>query len=251
MAKRVDAKTQKAQKEKREKIMLGVLLAVLAVVAAVRVPGMLKSGGSGATTAATPTTSLPVMTGTGPGSTSGGLGLTGDQQYIPSDGQLAGLERLSGGNPFRVEPGASETNGAAAPTSTSSTATGTSTNPSENLLQPYLSATLSVNGVREEVNVRAQFPASSPFFVLASAAAKSVKITIAGGSLANGASSITIKKGESVTLANTADGTQFTITLISTSKKAATITSTSGSVTSTTSGSPPPPTVAGGTTPTA
>jgi hypothetical protein len=244
MAKRVDAKTQKAQKEKREKIILGVLLAALAIVAAIRVPGMLKSGGSGVTTAATPTTSLPVMTSSGPGSTSGGSGLTGDQQYIPSDGQLAGLERLSGGNPFRVEPGASAATGAASSSSTSTSAstTGTSTNPSENLPQPYLSATLSVNDVREEVNVRAQFPASSPFFVLVSAAAKSVKISIAGGSLANGASSITIKKGESVTLANTADGTQFTIALISTSKKAATTTSTSTSATST-SGSPPPPTV--------
>jgi len=249
--KRVDAKTQRAQKEKREKIILGVLLAVLAIVAAIRVPGMLKSGSEG-TSAATPTTSLPVTTSTVPGSTAGGSGLVGDQQYVPSDGQLAGLERLSGGNPFRLQPGESQTTGGATTSTTIKTSTSTTTtNPSGKAQEPYLSASLSVNGVPEEVNVRAQFPASSRFFVLVSAAAKSVKISIAGGSFANGVSTITLTKGKSVTLANTADGTRYEIKLLSTSKKAATTTATVSSTATTGSETPPLPTVAGLTTPTA
>jgi len=45
----------------------------------------------------------------------------------------------------------------------------------------------------------------------------SAKIGIAGGSLTNGKNTVTIPVGKTVTLMNTADGTKYTIKLVSVS----------------------------------
>ncbi len=69
----------------------------------------------------------------------------------------------------------------------------------------------------ETVAVGKTFPASAPqpFFQLVSLTPNSAKIGIAGGSLTNGKNTVTIPVGKTVTLMNTADGTKYTIKLVS------------------------------------
>jgi hypothetical protein len=95
------------------------------------------------------------------------------------------------------------------------------TTPAAPAAVPYLSAILSIDGVPEGVNVKSDFPAASPIFHLVSATKKTAVITIAGGSLANGAPTLTLRVGKAVTLMNTADGTRYKLVLVSTSTAAA------------------------------
>jgi hypothetical protein len=83
-----------------------------------------------------------------------------------------------------------------------------------------------VNGVKEGVNVTVDFPAAGPVFHLVSLTRKTAKISVAGGSLANGAPTLTLRRGKPLTLVNTADGTRYRLVLVSTSKEIATATAT-------------------------
>jgi hypothetical protein len=82
---------------------------------------------------------------------------------------------------------------------------------------PPTSAVINVNATSETVAVGKTFPAAAPqpFFQLVSLTPTSAKIGIAGGSLTNGQNTVTIPVGKTVTLMNTADGTKFTIKLVS------------------------------------
>ena len=73
---------------------------------------------------------------------------------------------------------------------------------------------ISVNGESDNVRLGASFPVSSPTFKLVSLTAKGAKISIAGGSLANGAPTITLTTGKPLTLMNTADGTRYVLRLL-------------------------------------
>ena len=61
----------------------------------------------------------------------------------------------------------------------------------------------------------ATFPASNPSFKLVSLTKKTAKIGIAGGSLQSGSQTVTLRKGKSLTLMNTADGTRYVLRLLS------------------------------------
>jgi hypothetical protein len=74
-----------------------------------------------------------------------------------------------------------------------------------------------VNGTRETVAVGAEFPASSPTFVLRSLTRKSARIAVAGGSLSDGSPTVTLRLGKTLTLQNTADGTRYALILVSVS----------------------------------
>jgi hypothetical protein len=76
-------------------------------------------------------------------------------------------------------------------------------------------ATISVNGISGTVTVGGAFPASAPVFTLVSLTRTSAKIGIAGGSYESGAATVTLVKGKTVTLMNTADGTRYTLRLVS------------------------------------
>src|SRR4029079_1940401 len=82
------------------------------------------------------------------------------------------------------------------------------------------SALISVNGAGETVSVGAQFPASSPVFVLVSLKRSSARIAIAGCTL-QGGGAVTLKKGRPLTLMNTADGTRYVLRLVSVSTPSA------------------------------
>jgi hypothetical protein len=54
-------------------------------------------------------------------------------------------------------------------------------------------------------------------FTLVSVTRTAAKIGVAGGSYESGAATVTLAKGKSVTLMNTADGTRYVLRLVSTS----------------------------------
>ena len=78
-------------------------------------------------------------------------------------------------------------------------------------------ATITVNGVASLVSVGTSFPAASPVFTLASVTPRAAKIAIAGGSYENGEATVTLAKGKTVTLMNTADGTRYVLRLVAVS----------------------------------
>jgi hypothetical protein len=75
------------------------------------------------------------------------------------------------------------------------------------------SATISVNGVPEKVPVSGAFPKKSPVFRLVSLSEDAAKIGIAGGTLAGGSQTVTLTKGEPLTLLNTVDGKRYKLEL--------------------------------------
>jgi hypothetical protein len=75
-------------------------------------------------------------------------------------------------------------------------------------------ATITMNGVASSVTVGSSFPAGSPVFTLVSLTPRAAKIGIAGGSYENGAATVTLAKGKTITLMNTADGTRYVLRLV-------------------------------------
>ena len=74
---------------------------------------------------------------------------------------------------------------------------------------------ITVNGVREAVELKGAFPKADKVFELRSIGSGEVKVGIAGGSLTGGAQAVTLRKGKKVTLMNTADGTRYELVLVS------------------------------------
>jgi hypothetical protein len=75
-------------------------------------------------------------------------------------------------------------------------------------------ATIAVNGISNQVSVGSSFPASAPVFTLVSLTPRAAKIGIAGGSYENGVATVTLAKGKTVTLMNTADGMRYVLRLV-------------------------------------
>jgi hypothetical protein len=65
------------------------------------------------------------------------------------------------------------------------------------------------------VHVGAAFPKADPLFRLVAIEDGVVKIGIAGGSLQDGSETVSVEKGNTVTLMNTADGTRYVIKVVS------------------------------------
>ena len=98
------------------------------------------------------------------------------------------------------------------------------------------SAVISVNGTLYTVATKTDFPQPSatdpavvPLFHLVSVTAHTATISIAGGSYATGAPTVTLKENKPVTLMNTADGTRYTLVLKPLGTAVSTGTATSGS----------------------
>ena len=79
---------------------------------------------------------------------------------------------------------------------------------------------IAVNGTLYTVAKGTNFPQPTatdstlvPLFHLVSLTAHTATISIAGGSYATGARTVTLKENKAVTLMNTADGTRYTLTL--------------------------------------
>jgi len=160
----------------------------------------------------------------------------------PNAGQLVSFSKFMGKDPFKqqiasgcvADSGAGDPGGcSSAPPSTTATPTGakkqsaatpkTGTNVSIGAAKPVAakpvagkpkSATISVNGTSTAVSVGGSFPSGSPVFTLVSLTRGAAKIGIAGGSYESGAATVTLKKGKTVTLMNTADGARYVLRLI-------------------------------------
>ena len=256
MATKQRADRQK-EKEKKEKILLAVLVLILIVVGAVMLPGMLK-GNAGATASTTPQTTGTSSSATSSGTPSAsGVPASGtpgaatfpnvSTTYQPGDGQLSGFGRFASNDPFANAPGQTGANSTNATNSTASRST--SISPTRFSGGNYAAAVISINGTPQAVALHSGFPSASQVFTLDSVSAKSIKVSVAGGSFAGGRSSITIRKGHTVVLENTVDGTRYALKMIyalvssggtsagttsSTSKSAGTTTSTSAGTTTST-----------------
>jgi hypothetical protein len=246
--KQVDLKAAKAARNKKILIGGGILFVLLLVFQVPRTMKMLNPPApeqSAAPAATTPSVSTP--TGTAPAvpvsaSPAGRAVLTAQLVPVAREGQLSVLSAsFKSKDPFRQlikDDASSPSASSAAPTklpaeklklkvvpSTPATkaAPAAPTAPAaKKVVLPFLSATISVNGVKEGVNVTVDFPVAGPVFHLVSLTKKTAKISVAGGSLANGAPTLTLRRGKPLTLMNTADGTRYRLVLVSTSRSAAT-----------------------------
>ena len=249
MAKKIDPKA----KAKRQKIYAGVGGVILLAVLAFQVPRTLKmmhpadessSTPAPATTpASTPTPiSAPSLSGGNAAAATaapGGDGITDpDAVPPPQSGQLLAFGLFRSKDPFVQQLKLSGATGAAGPVSTGGP-TGASgpvaggsggsgvgggskpTSPpaSTPAAAPatLTTAVISVNGAPESVQVGGTFPTADPYFKLVSVTKKGAKISIAGGTLENGAPTVTLTKTKSLTLMNTADGTRYVLRLVSVS----------------------------------
>ena len=237
MAKKVDLKA----KAKRQKIIAAgggvVLLAVLAIqvprtmamlnakpappppAAAAPAPGAVPSDPS-----VLPT---PGAVGGGAASTASGDGTLVDSDPVPvaAAGQLVNFGRFASKDPFAEQIDESTAGGGAGGGGGSTPApSGAGAAPAVGEVVPAGptgspgvagSAVISVNGVQETVAAGGEFPKDSPVFRLARIVGGEVRIGIAGGALASGSPTVTLRKGKAVTLVNTADGTRYELELVS------------------------------------
>lgn len=123
---------------------------------------------------------------------------------------LGTLPPVTTGEPGDEGSGAAESGGETGFT------TGTDTGATTTAAPPAAATTISINGEPEAVATEADFPAADPIFSLVELApdGKSVEIGIAGGELATGSETLTLELGKPVTLMNTADGTRYTLVLL-------------------------------------
>lgn len=247
MAKKIDPKA----KAKRQKIIAAVGGVILLGVLAFQVPRTMKmlhpaqetssTPAPATTTPATPTPiSAPSLAGGNAtvAAAPGGDGMTDpDAVPAPQSGQLLAFGLFRSKDPFvqqldlngdtgssRPVPVSSGTTGAAGPAKGGSTSGGGVTpapkpapasKPAPTPAAAPTAAVISVNGAPETVQVAGTFPAADPYFKLVSLTKKGAKISIAGGSLENGAPTVTLTRNKALTLMNTADGTRYVLRLVS------------------------------------
>ena len=227
-------------KEKRQKMIAIVGAVILLGLLAFQVPRVMKRmhqkpppgsvTGAQAEAAAnttapggTPSLAAPTLAGADQsGSTAAvsGDGVTsGDGPPPPQEGQLASFSLFESKDPFaqqiNTSPGSTAGSSAAPSGSTgSSVPSGGSvpTGPTGSQPAPG-SAVISVNGTLMSVTVGGDFPADQPLFHLISLTGHTARISIVGGSYANGAGSVTLRENKPLTLMNTADGTRYKLVL--------------------------------------
>jgi hypothetical protein len=199
-----------------------ILLGVLAVT----VPMTMKQiKGQNAASAAAATPATTGATTTTPTSTAGLASGSSDGRAVGL-GQLESFSRFDSKDPFRqqVDPRAIEASqtpgGRAARKGSGGDGSGSSA-PSQSEPRatppPPNSAVITVNGgPPQKVVVGEDFPRPpfDPLFHLVAVTRKAAKISIAGGSLADGKATVTLRKGHPLTLMNTADGTRYELRLL-------------------------------------
>jgi len=254
MARDRNADKLKVKSARQKKIAIGgaVLLVVLLVV---QVPKTMKLMNNKPktpivdATPTTPSTTTPQTSATGtvapPASPSPSAAptLVSAVAATPDPGQLRSFERFASKDPFTVQVSASP---AAPPSAPPTTTTPVAVTPPE---PAPTSAVISLNGVLMSVSVATKFPLSGPIFdrvgalfELVSLTKTTAKVTIVGGSYADGAPALTLRVGKAVTLQNTADGTRYTLIL----EPQGTQVPPQAGTTTTGGTSPPPPTTTPG-----
>jgi hypothetical protein len=228
-----DAAKAKAEKQKKIVIGLGVVLALAMAYAVHTMMSMNKSdasskpqvaatttGSTPAPAAATPS-ALPAAPSLGavatPSAAATGVQSTNLVNAVqpPADsGQLQSFSLFESKDPFHSSGPSSGSGGGTS--SGGSSGGGTSKppkSPPAPPTAPATSAVISVNGVSESVTSGGNFPAANPLFQLVSVTGSSARISVVGGTYATGSPTLTLRVNKPVTLANTADGTRYTLTL--------------------------------------
>jgi hypothetical protein len=222
-------------KEKRQKIIAAVGALILVALLVWRVPQVLAMMNKKAppppkvstSPAPAPVPGLPVVSGAP--TTSPATLIDTDAPLAPETGQLVSFGRFVSKDPFAQQLGGTQSVGGPRKSVKSPRKPIGVLEPElavEPEPEPEPSATsepktpavrsaarISVNGDSESVAAGAAFPAADPVFELVSVGARTAKIAIEGGSYASGAATITLRKGEPVTLVNTADGTRYRLLL--------------------------------------
>ena len=145
------------------------------------------------------------------------------QQLEVADGTGSGGTTPSTGTSGSTgaKPSAAPTDGGAVASSSSGGNAKGGTAPTMRVTSPapgaVTTAEIAVNGVAQTVQVGGVFPSSDPFFKLVKLTRKGAQISIAGGSLANGAPTVMLTKTKPLTLQNTSDGTRYVLRLLSVS----------------------------------
>ena len=259
MAKKVDPVKAK---EKRQKMIAAVGAVILLALLAFQVPRVMKRmhqkpppgsvTGAAAEAAAkrtpssgTPSLAAPTLAGAEqstatPAASADGV-TSGDGPPPVQQGQLASFSLFQSKDPFmqQIRDTSATSSGSASPAG-GSTPSGSSSSggpapsaPTGSQPAPG-SAVISVNGTLTSVTVGTDFPADQPLFHLVSLTAHTAKISIAGGSYANGAATVTLHENKPLTLMNTADGTRYKLVLKPQGTPVPTAPSTAPTATSTT-----------------
>jgi hypothetical protein len=237
------AMSTKGTSRKQMFIVIGLGVALLAIVA-FQAPKFLGGGGSEAAPSTTtdavptssPTTGAPPATGGGApttvsfgkGTVLAGVKIAPGLGPKPLPGQLASFTLFAQHDPFvqlvkdadGAASGDGETTGVKVSSGggagskgdggTTGSSSGNSSTPGSSQLT---TATISVNGTDESVQVKGKFPASDPTFVLLSLKPKVAQIGVVGGSV-TGSGTIALKMGQPLTLVNTATGARYTLKLL-------------------------------------
>ena len=229
-------------KQKKQKIVAGVLGVVLLGIVAFEGPKVWKQlhppasqatpsyneRGASTDTTGSPTLAAPTLGGSEtPSSTpSSDPSLASSTPPPVADGQLSSFSLFASKDPFAQQLSdhapTSSSSGGSAPSGGSkggSSSGNESSGGSASAPTPG-TAVISVNGTLYSVAVGNDFPDASstdpsiqPVFHLVSLSAHAAKISIAGGSYASGAPTVTLQENKPVTLMNTADGTRYTLIL--------------------------------------
>jgi hypothetical protein len=223
-------------KQKKQKIIAAVLGVAFLGVMAFQVPRVMKMmktppppvrhvSTTATTPAGTPTLAAPTLGGAqqpGPATDSTGS-LAAAPATTVQDGQLASFSRFVSKDPFSQQlsdtPSSSSSTGSSGSSSSGGGAGPNVPTVHGNVPAPG-SAVISVNGTLYTVATNTDFPQPTstdstlvPVFHLVSLTAHTAKISIAGGSYASGAQTVTLRENKPVTLMNTADGTRYTLIL--------------------------------------
>ena len=185
------------------------------------------------TTSGTPSLAAPSLSGNqSPSSPSDSLASTPAPKV--ADGQLSSFSLFASKDPFAQQlsdnPDASSSSSASSSGGAKSSSSGGSASAANGHSGSSSgggasaptpgTAVISVNGTLYSVAVGNDFPDASstdpsvqPLFHLVSVTAHTAKVSIVGGSYANGAPSVTLQENKPVTLMNTADGTRYKLIL--------------------------------------
>lgn len=213
-----------AKQAKQKKILIGLSI-VFAVILVIQVPKLMgggKKSSTAAPTATTPDATTPAPT-TAPGTTGTptvAAVQTGPTTLVEASNQKAGRAQLASFSLFEAKdpfvqqlkapdgaPGAASAGAPGSGGGKGGSGAGGKVAPAAPTF-----ATISVNGEEQALVVKGLFPIEEPLFRLVAVTGKSVKIGIAGGALANG-KTITLRKGDKLTLVDTATGARYTLEL--------------------------------------
>jgi hypothetical protein len=240
MAKKVDPFKAKERKQKILAAVLGVIFLGLVAFNGPRVwkqlnpPAPAQASAPTETTAAppagTPTLAAPTLQGGQPLPATTGSGTVAPATTTPpiQDGVLASFSRFASKDPFAQQlkdgTGGSTSSGSGGSSDSGSKTPapdgGDGGGSSPGVAPTPGTAVITVNGTSYQVAVGTDFPQASttdptivPLFHLVSLGARTAKISIVGGSYADGARTVTLTQNKPVTLMNTADGTRYTLVL--------------------------------------